>query len=243
MLQISGLSKKHLPLSNYLDESSRNILDRLRTLPDEISMLSMINTEKISYLANRDINSQPYQVMVILEYLINSFHIWDKTQLNASSELTCYRRFIPVVEQILADTDIMVVDGESKSISSSRHTQLNTELFERKGTACSGHEFGRKIDFILKDNGENELNTCEFKRKNVSKSVIFDQQVKNLRDNAAVFIESKRATNNSNISVVGIDYIGKTGYLYQLEACEDVLIASPISLLNTPCNLASLNNF
>lgn len=59
--------------------------------------------------------------MVILEYLINSFHIWDKTQCNASSELTCYRRFIPIVEQILADTDIMVIDGESKAICSSKH--------------------------------------------------------------------------------------------------------------------------
>lgn len=87
------------------------------------------------------------------------------------------------------------------------------------------------------------MNTCEFKKKNVSKSVIFDLQVKNLRDNAAVFIESKRATNNSNISVMGIDYIGNTGHLYQVDAFEDVMIAFPCSILHTPCDLASLNNF
>lgn len=142
------------------------------------------------HLLEGDRKSQPYQIMVIIECFINSFHIWEKAQSKSPSGITCYRMFIPILEQVLANTDIIVKDGESKSICTSKHMQWNSELFERKSTACGGYEFGRKIDFILKDNGNNELNTCEFKRKNVSKSVILDQQIKNPRDNAAVFIES-----------------------------------------------------
>lgn len=84
---------------------------------------------------------------------------------------------------------------------------------------------------MLKDNESNELNTCEFKKKNVSKSVILDQQVKTLRDNAAILIESKKANSNNKININGVDYIGGSGYLYQLGAFEDVLVASPISTL------------
>lgn len=203
----------------------------------------MTNTEKIPYLVKRDRISQPYQILVILENLSNTFCIWEKTQSNSLSESIYYRTFIPIVKQVLADTDTIVKDGESKSICSVRHMQWNGELYDRKSATHGGYEYGRKIDFILKDKWNNELNTCEFKKKNAFTSVIFDQQVKNLWDNAAVFIESKKATIDSNINVMGIDCIGDTGHLYRADAFEDVRIASAISILNTPCNLASLNNF
>ncbi|KAI8091819.1 hypothetical protein BDF21DRAFT_149669 [Thamnidium elegans] len=80
-------------------------------------------------------------------------------------------------------------------------------------------------------------------KKNVSKSVIINQQVKNLRDNAAVMIDSSKATNNNNITVNGIDYIGDTDYLYQLNVFEDIMITSSVSTLITPSNLASLKTF
>lgn len=50
----------------------------------------------------------------------------------------------------------------------------------------------------------------------ISKSVMFDQKIKNLCDNAAIMIESKRTINKSNINMNGTDYIGDTGYLYDL---------------------------
>lgn len=174
MNKITAESKRRLPILNYLDESSRSILVKIKTLPDDFSILSMINTEKIPYLVKRDRISQPYQILVILEYLLNSFHIWDKTRSNASSECTCYRGFIPIVQQVLADTDIIVEHGESKSICTARHMQWNNELFERENAACGGYEFGRKIDFFLKDDENNELDSSEFKKKNCSKSVIFN---------------------------------------------------------------------
>lgn len=56
-------------------------------------------------------------------------------------------------------------------------------------------------------------------------------------------IESSKAANNNDITVNGIDYIGDTGYLYQLNAFEDIMIASPVSILITPSNLTSLKAF
>lgn len=50
--------------------------------------------------------------------------------------------------------------------------QWNEELFQRKNADPNSYTFGKKIDFILKDSDDNELNTGEFKKKNVSKSVM-----------------------------------------------------------------------
>ncbi|CAO3703102.1 unnamed protein product [Rhizopus stolonifer] len=121
--------------------------------------------------------------------------------------------------------------------------QWNEELFQRKHPDYSNYCFGKKVDFIIKDDENNELHAGEFKKTKVSKSVITNQQVKNLRDNAAIMIESKKVTKDKNIGINGIDYIGDTGYLYQLDTFEDVIIASPISILVTPSNLATLKIF
>lgn len=95
MTEFSAQSKRHLLIRNHLDTSSKNILDKILNSSDEFEMLSMINLEKIQYLLKKDRNSQAYQVLVILEYLLNSFHIWDKTQSQSPSELSYYRAFIP----------------------------------------------------------------------------------------------------------------------------------------------------
>lgn len=230
MSELKTQSKRHLSPQNHLEPSTRIILDKVMNLSDELEILSIINAEKLKYLKNKNRTSQTYQVLVILEYLINSFNIWEKTLSQSPSELTYYRAFIPILEQVLSDTDAIVKDGESKSISSVRHMQWNGELYDRKSSSHGGYEYGKKIDFILKDKWSNELNTSEFKKENVSKSVMFDQQIKNLCDNSAIMIESKRAIKKDNININGIDYIGDTSYLYQLDEFGDVLIATPISI-------------
>ncbi|CAO3625452.1 unnamed protein product [Mucor hiemalis] len=48
--------------------------------------------------------------------------------------------------------------------------QWNSEPFKRNSAEYSGHTFSEKVDFILKDTENNELNTGEFKKRNVSKS-------------------------------------------------------------------------
>jgi hypothetical protein len=50
--------------------------------------------------------------------------------------------------------------------------QLNEELFRRGSENASIYSFGRKIDFILKDGNDNELNTNEFKKVDISTLVI-----------------------------------------------------------------------
>lgn len=68
----------------------------------------------------------------------------------------------------------------------------------------------------MEDNHDNELNTSKFKKKNVSQSVIISQQIKNIRDNGAIMIESKKLTKNNAIIVNGINYVGDAGYLYKI---------------------------
>lgn len=120
--------------------------------------------------------------------------------------------------------------------------QWNEELFRRKNADPNSYTSGKKINFILKDSDDNELNTGEFKKRNVSKSVMITQQIKNIRDNAAILIEWKKLTKN-DITVNGIDYIGDTGYLYEIVYFKDVIIALSVSILSTPHNLVTLSHF
>lgn len=118
--------------------------------------------------------------------------------------------------------------------------QWNEELFHRRSYDSSSYSFGRKIDFILKDS---ELNTNEFKKKDVSAAVAINQQVKNLRDNAAVLIESNKLTKDDSDIVNGIDFVGDVGYMYKLVKYQDVIVATPVSKLVTPCDITTLKLF
>ncbi|KAI9478302.1 MAG: hypothetical protein EXX96DRAFT_570340 [Benjaminiella poitrasii] len=120
--------------------------------------------------------------------------------------------------------------------------QWNEEHLQRKSADSNSYAFRKKIDFILKDSNDNELNTGEFKRKNVSKKVKITQQVKNIRDNKAILIESKKLIKN-DIAVNGIDYIDDIGYLYEIVHFQDVIAVLPVPKLNTLHNLVTLNHF
>ncbi|KAL9553407.1 hypothetical protein MBANPS3_003292 [Mucor bainieri] len=99
------LSVVHTPLENHLSDATRQLLlKNLNKLPNIEDML-ILHQEKAGYLKKR--SSQVYQTIVILEYLLNSFDIRSKSDVNPS-ELTSYRRFIPILELVIADTDISV---------------------------------------------------------------------------------------------------------------------------------------
>lgn len=96
-----------------------------------------------------------------------------------------------------------------------------------------------------KDNGDNnESNTNEFKKVDGSTLAIATQQVNNLRDNAAVIIDSIRlTTGDTDIIVNGIDYVWDVGYTYEMKKYNDIFVALPNSIIHTPQNSKSLNEF
>ncbi|KAI8091820.1 hypothetical protein BDF21DRAFT_149609 [Thamnidium elegans] len=59
--KITTISKRYMSLPIFIDDSSKDVLDKVKALPDAFSMFSMLNTEKIPYLAKRDRNSQTYR--------------------------------------------------------------------------------------------------------------------------------------------------------------------------------------
>ncbi|CAO3668125.1 unnamed protein product [Rhizopus stolonifer] len=95
----------------------------------------------------------------------------------------------------------------------------------------------------MKDSDDNELNTNEFKKFDTSTLVIMTQQIKNLKNNAAVMTESIKMVDDTDIIINGIDFIGDFGYTYEMMNYEDVVIALPISTMNTPKDIASLKSF
>jgi hypothetical protein len=90
--------------------------------------------------------------------------------------------------------------------------QLNEEMFIRGFENLNVYSFGRKIDFILKDSEDNELNTNAFKKVDISTLVVTSQLVKNLCNNAAVMVDSIKLTGDANIIVNRIGYVGDIGY-------------------------------
>lgn len=65
--------------------------------------------------------------------------------------------------------------------------------------------------------------------------------MKNLRDDDAIMVGSRKVTQTQDVIVNGIDLISNVVYLYKMMNYRDVVIALPISKLSTPHNLASLN--
>ncbi|CAO3703367.1 unnamed protein product [Rhizopus stolonifer] len=230
-------SKEFISMS--IEPETDAILDEINHYQTATDILKYLNTKKNIYMDARD--GQPYQTIIIIEYLLNSFPIWKKTK--APSELSSFRKFVTILEYALADTDIIVCDGEHKLKASAKHMQLNDELFRRESSSTGTYSFGRKIDFIMKDSDDNELNTNEFKKFDTSTLVIMTQQIKNLRNNAAIVTESMKMIGDADVIINGIDFIGDFGYTYEMMNYEDVIIALPISTVNTPKDIASLKGF
>jgi hypothetical protein len=47
-------------------------------------------------------------------------------------------------------------------------------------------------------------------------------------------VDSIKLTGDADVIVNGIDYVGDIGYTYEMKRYEDVIVALPISVINTP---------
>jgi hypothetical protein len=56
-------------------------------------------------------------------------------------------------------------------------------------------------------------------------------------------VDSIKLTGDADVIVNGIDYVGDIGYTYEMKRYENVIVALPISVINTPKNIESLKEF
>jgi hypothetical protein len=159
---------------------------------------------------------------------------------NTESELTSYRKFARILDEILDDTMLDMLDGESTCKASKSISKIyGSNIPLNKG-------FGLRIDLILATKNI-ELSTSEWKWNKTPPAKCLQQQAKNIRMNKAILtslldLPFSEADGN-RVFTVGMDWTGPMGYMFAIKQVKDVYVAKPISTLLMPTYLDELLSF
>ncbi|KAL9545353.1 hypothetical protein PS6_008268 [Mucor atramentarius] len=197
--------------------------------------LSLLESDQTSLL----------QILDIIDLLAKDCLLDSAIRPNdVESELTVYRKFAKVLDEILDDTMLDMLDGESTCKTSKSIAKTHEKMYDSAIPLNKG--FGRRIDLILAAKNL-ELSTSEWKREKTSAAKCLQQQSKNIRMNKAIltnllhlpFDESDR----DRVFTVGMDWVGPMGYMLAVKQVQDVYVAKPISMLLMPRYLDELPSF
>lgn len=143
-----------------------------------------------------------------------------------ASELTCYRKFAKILDEILDNTMLDILDGERVSKASKTVAKNLEKIYNANIPLNNG--FGRRIDLILATK-DVELSTSEWKRKKSPAAKCLQQQAKNIRVNKAIlryFLDLPISeTDKNKVMTVGMDWTGTMGYMFAVKPLDDVFVA------------------
>ncbi|KAI8877403.1 hypothetical protein K501DRAFT_134563, partial [Backusella circina FSU 941] len=138
---------------------------------------------------------------------------------NTESELTTYRKFAKILDEILDDTMLDMLDDESTCKASKSIAKTHEKMYDSNIPLNNG--FGRRIDLIL--------------------------PTKNLEMNKAILTYLLSLPFNEADSgrefTVGMDWTGPMGYMFAIKQLKDIYVAKPISTLLMPSYLEELPSF
>ncbi|KAI7891906.1 uncharacterized protein EV154DRAFT_399843, partial [Mucor mucedo] len=158
-----------------------------------------------------------------------------------ASELTCYRKFAKVLDEILDNIMLDILDGErvskaSKTVAKNLEKTYNSSIPLHNG-------FGRRIDLILATK-DIELSTSEWKKKKTPAAKCLQQQAKNIRINKAIlryFLDLPISeTDKSKVITVGMDWTGNMGYMFAVKPLDDVFVTRTLYTLTIPTYIDKL---
>ncbi|KAI8334210.1 hypothetical protein BC941DRAFT_482354 [Chlamydoabsidia padenii] len=160
------------------------------------------------------------------------------------SELTCYRKFTKVLDDIMNDTMLDILDGETTCKASKKIAKDHKKLY--KSTIPLNAGFGRRIDMILTTKNV-ELSTSEWKRPGTISTKCLQQQSKNIRMNKAVLSHLLALPFDledvDKVFTVGMDWTGPRGYMFAVNRLDDVYVARTLHTLLFPSYLDDLPAF
>ncbi|KAG2193859.1 hypothetical protein INT47_010004 [Mucor saturninus] len=128
---------------------------------------------------------------------------------------------------LLLNDHVKLADGETACGGSKNERQYNDIVFG--GITTERELCRRKIDLLIRYGRENkdlELSSVEFKKPSVTA-----QQCKNLRVNGAI-LKDLRRLNHKIDSIVAMDWIGNTGYIYCLVPHHDASMVVIVAGVN-----------
>jgi hypothetical protein len=104
-------------------------------------MLSFIQESKCNLSKKKQLMSEKYTMLNIVERIVENFDLWD-THVK-DHELTFYRRFAEFLDCLFTGTIIKRADGETGSKNSKTAIKINKTLFHTSGASPT---FAKKID-------------------------------------------------------------------------------------------------
>ncbi|SAL95996.1 hypothetical protein [Absidia glauca] len=233
----------YTPKTSELDPDTLAYIEQILDFRSDIDgALEYIMTTKATLIRDHKRHSQQYTNLAIIEQIVNNLCLWSVK--HDESETTFYRRFASILDTLLADTHVILVDGETSLQSPKVAIAMNKAIFH---TGDLSQAYGRKIDLILKcsSNLKVDISSNEWKRAIVSNSIKFHQQSKNLRLNTANLFSL-----NTKFGVkftVAMDFVGNSGYLYLLRLVDHgrglddyITVAHLVTDLVIPTNIESL---
>ncbi|KAG1139758.1 hypothetical protein G6F37_011559 [Rhizopus arrhizus] len=202
-----------------------------------------ISEEKLSML--KFDQTQCLQILDILD-LITKHCLTDRSICfdDDASELTCYRKFAKILDEILDNTMLDILDGERVS-KASKTVATNLEKIYNANIPLN-NGFGRRIDLILATKGV-ELSTSEWKRKKSPAAKCLQQQAKNIRINKAILryflVLPISEADKKKVMTIGMDWTGAMGYMFAVKPLDDVFVASTLYTLAMPTYIDELPSF
>jgi hypothetical protein len=170
-------------------------------------------------------------MLSIGERVAENFGLW--LPRKKSSELTFYRRFSGLLDPLFMNSNILLADGEAGCKSTKEPIQRNKDLFNVNDPS---HTYPRKIDLLLRLDDTTEVDMCtnEWKKSNVSEAVKLKQQTKNLQVNACIISNLRKQFGTRVKSTLVSDLVGNTGYMYCIEATDEVYVADMVGIILIP---------
>ncbi|KAI7881059.1 hypothetical protein K492DRAFT_146548 [Lichtheimia hyalospora FSU 10163] len=227
----------------HLDFGTLSYIERILEFDSDIDgILEYFMITKAALIRDHKRNSPQYINLAVIEQMVTNLCNWS-TKHN-ESEATFYRRFASILDILLADTDVVVADGETCLHSSKVAIAMNKAIFH---TGDLSQTYRRKIDMILKCSTtvKVDISSNEWKRAMVGKAIKQHQQSKNLRLNTCNLFSL-----NAKYGVkytIAVDFVGNSGYLYLLRLVNDgpgpndyVAVAHVITDLAIPTKIEAL---
>ncbi|EPB82319.1 hypothetical protein HMPREF1544_10959 [Mucor circinelloides 1006PhL] len=233
----------YIPKTSQLDPDTLGYIERILDFHSDVDgILEYIMVIKAALIRGHKRNTQQYTNLTIIEQMVNNLCLWSEKR--DESEATFYRRFASILDTLLADTGVILADGETSLQSSKVAIAMNKAIFH---TSDMSQAYGRKIDMILKcsSNVKVDISSNEWKRAMISKSIKLHQQSKNLRLNTYNLFSLN--TKFGMKFTVAMDFVGNSGYLYLLRLVDNgpglddyIAVAHLVTVLVIPTTIESL---
>lgn len=182
-------------------------------------------------------------ILEIFEIMLNKVAFGDCK--NKTTEVNYLNYWKTVLAAAFRGTEIKLRIGKSTSASTKFGRMINEIEYGETSTYISG----RKIDMIVEIKSINtknmpitiELSNAEFKKMDVDDDSIIIQQNKNIRTSKSIL--SSVFTLNSGEPVIGLDFVGLSGYLFSAQYLESAVFIIREAGVYLPGGTIGFNEF